>query len=107
MVFCPNCGKAAPAPAKRSGAPVIAACASDVMIPLIVLIAVSSADLGSSHDYTISDRYSNDDYPHRDRDESSDNGGYGGGSVCVPEYTSCLKCHGGRLCPRCNGTGRE
>ena len=136
MVFCPNCGKAAeaaaPAPAKRSKAPFIAACASVVMmVPLIVLIAVSSADLGSSRDYIISDRYSSDDdyYPHRDRDESSDNGGYnessyggyednggydessytdggyGGGSVCVPEYTSCLKCHGTGICPVCYGRG--
>ena len=53
MAFCPNCGKpaqaaaSAPAPAKRSKAPIITACASVVMmIPLIVLIAVSSADSG-------------------------------------------------------------
>lgn len=141
MAFCPNCGKAAeaaaPAPAKRSKAPVIAACASVVMmIPLIVLIAVSSADLGSSSDYIISDRYDDDDYhSRRDRDESSDNGGYnessyggyednggygsysdydssysdnGGydnGGGYVPAYTSCLKCHGTGICPVCYGRG--
>ena len=143
MAFCPNCGKpaqaAASAPAKRSKAPVIAACASVVMmIPLIVLIAVSSADLGSSNSYLISDRYSDDDdysrrgessysdnggyessYSDNNGYESSygdydngygessyiDNGGYGGGSVYVPTYTSCLKCHGTGICPVCNGRG--
>ena len=132
MAFCPNCGKpaqaaaSAPAPAKRSKAPIIAACASVVMmIPLIVLIAVSSADLGSSDSYLISDRYSgNDDYySHRGESSYSDNGGYGGydngygessyidnggnngGDGYVPTYTSFLKCHGTGICPVCHGKG--
>ena len=134
MAFCPNCGKpaqaAASAPAKRSKAPIITACASVVMmIPLIVLIAVSSADLGSSNSYLISDRYSDDDDYYSRRDESSysdnggyessygdydngygessyiDNGGYDGGNVYVPTYTNCLKCHGTGICPVCNGRG--
>lgn len=137
MAFCPNCGKAAApaaaAPAKRSKAPVISACVSAaLMIPLIVMIAVSGADIGGSHDYIISDRYNDDDDDYRSsRSESSysdnngfyfDNGGessygessygesdysdYEGGGGYIPEFTaSCLKCHGTGICPVCFGRG--